>query len=40
MVRLTIGDLWGTMIDLPNNGDVAINAMCLTTLCVDGNGNK
>jgi hypothetical protein len=39
-MRLTIKDLWGQQIDLPNNGDVTIKAMCPKTLCADGNGKK
>jgi hypothetical protein len=39
-MRLAIRDLWGSMIGLPNDGDVAIKAMCLTTLCDDGDGRK
>jgi hypothetical protein len=39
-MRLAIGDLWASMIGLPNNGDVVIKAICPKTLCVDGNGRK
>jgi hypothetical protein len=39
-VRLTIGDLWGNMIGLPNNGDVTIKTMCPKTLCADDNGRN
>jgi uncharacterized protein affecting Mg2+/Co2+ transport len=39
-VRLVIRDLWGSMIGLPNDGDVAIKVMCPKTLCVDGDGRK
>ncbi len=35
-----IEDLWGNMIGLPNDGYVVIKAMCLKTLCVDGNGKR
>jgi hypothetical protein len=39
-VRLTIGNLWGNMIGLPNDGNVAIKVMCPNTLCVDGDDRK
>jgi len=39
-MRLAIIDLWGSMIGLPNDGDVAIKAMCLKTLCANGDGRK
>jgi hypothetical protein len=39
-MRLAIKDLWGNMIGLTNNGDVAIKAMCPKTLCANGDGRK
>jgi hypothetical protein len=39
-VKLVIGDLWGNMIDLPNDGNVAIKTMSPKTLCVNGDGRK
>jgi hypothetical protein len=39
-VSLAIGDLWGSMIGLPNNGNVAIKVMSLKTLCANGDDKK
>jgi hypothetical protein len=39
-MRLAIGNLWGNMIGLPNDGYVVIKVMCPETLYVDGNGKK
>jgi hypothetical protein len=40
MVRLAIIDVWNNMIGLPNDGDVALKAMCPKTLCANGDGRK
>ncbi len=39
-MRLAIKDLWGTVINLTNDGDVVIKVMCLKILCADGDGRK
>jgi hypothetical protein len=39
-MRLAIGDLWGNMIDLPNDGNVVIKTMSPKTLCANGDGRK
>jgi hypothetical protein len=39
-MKLAIRDLWGNMIGLPNDGDVAIKAMCPNILFADGDDRK
>jgi hypothetical protein len=39
-MSLAIGDLWCSMIGLPNDGNVAIKAMSPKTLCANGDGRK
>ncbi len=40
IMKLTIGDLWVSIIGLPNDGYVVIKAMCPKTLCANDDGRK